>query len=1242
MRKTKTFITRNSLITPIILIFIFSMILLTSCNGNNRNLLLPMVIKCNLFLPMVIVSGILFLIIIGLFFFGNPKIVLKLIEKEEEIVLNFSQEQPGIPIAMFEILNKRKFLSDRRIKAEFDLQFKCFLTPSLKEILTIESSNPLLTIEKQNGDSRPLEFYIKDGRISDEKTLRQACVDDCYKIVFHPEVIKKNIKGDFTNKRIGFDLELKDFKINFIESRKTKFDERKSLKFEKQPFELNFVFKKEKVSIIVEPVRDDVNNGLQFIKDKEKYTIPYSAYKPQKKLFKFNFSNQAQYRASPPIEGRIFLKVYEGINPRNSNDIFYLGKSKKWDGESTGTEKTVFLRYKEDVNYYCYIKFDEMGQNPLVSRDFRLKLIFIEENDEPTVEWDQYLSVTSSREKTEPVIQIFAEFDSPPDIKFVHESDWINNLVVPKDSNEKFSKNRFEVPVSDLYRIEIEEDKRTELFTLKLGNFCNTGTGYYKWDIGDISLVNNEYIEAQEEAVTAEKASGEIEDNIYTQEEISFNLHPERLKISKFEFNIEVTFNITFQFFPERKSTEEELVRSGNITVNAACRHDVAPNYLVIDFGTSAIATDHWDYSTGLSEYENREPLRLESREYLMKSEDGLLPSIMNIRPNERIGDEKFVSLPAVENIEEIKAEWLITQIKLMLLDGCDEINAPDDFKFIDENGITRTGGQMNLGALIMSAYRNLKSNYISGIVENSRKIIVTYPNAYNSTHIDFLKELLIQVFEDKDKNVYKENIELVSESNAALFRYLKYSAGQKGKKRRPSQEDIIICDIGGGTMDISQAEVKWKKGKDYPTHIEIKKRDGIAFAGEKLDEAIGLQVHQILKECDKNISGSELKRPLAEVNHIQKASELIFKNKESEQPVEQEENETYPGTSTTSGNFYIKKIARKKDKSEKKIKNSTNFRRYMFDFKYTHILNFKKEMSKKEQEEDVKICLGENTIEKGLCFTNQKEHDLDIKIEGESFKPVIREADGSLYLVLKKKDWLELPYIKRFKELFKEKFSLFFKSDEKNIDEKNIPDDTSIVLFGRTSLWPDIQKAIKDFFPKKCKEIFKDKKGLRLKRSVVDGVLQQVVCWPHIDPNDNSHPGLPAIYYQNIPDNWEPKVLIPGKEGDPVAVDLNNSPFFRLGIKSSMGFSPYFGGYCYKRDSLCKKDKKIKIHLKKNTDKSNKIGYDFSLESDKYKNRFKKLKPKIERNIIIPGLKGSYWPIKEVQLDEVKPKDFK
>ncbi|MCP4155957.1 MAG: hypothetical protein GY757_50000, partial [bacterium] len=147
------------------------------------------------------------------------------------------------------------------------------------------------------------------------------------------------------------------------------------------------------------------------------------------------------------------------------------------------------------------------------------------------------------------------------------------------------------------------------------------------------------------------------------------------------------------------------------------------------------------------------------------------------------------------------------------------------------------------------SAYRNLRYNQLTDF--GAQKYIFTCPNIYTKSHKTNLLKILADVFAEPTHGIYKENIKLVSESDAVLYYYIKKTSGQDDAQ---AKETVVIIDIGASTMDFTLAGIHRKKENDTMIEDEviIKNNDGTVLAGETLDKAIAYQVHDILKKYNE------------------------------------------------------------------------------------------------------------------------------------------------------------------------------------------------------------------------------------------------------------------------------------------------------------------------------------------------------------------------------------------------------
>jgi hypothetical protein len=1167
----------------------------------------------------------------------NPKIRARVTRDIDtrKIPLDFSENNRETKeLAVLELSNTRKFLSKKRRHKPFNLDLLLSFSANPGVNFLDYEGNQLLKIKKisdQEEDSQNLplrktgNFYMVD--------LPGICAGSEFKIVLDPNAIKDlDIAGEAVGeKEVTFQLALEKLSGNFVKNGDPL--PVKKIKNQEKDWMRSFVllFKPEigTMNITFQEVDEEKNKDFVEI-EPDTYTIPYSANHPVQELFQLTAANGSVHRYSKPLRADLSYKVLEGVTPLDTNDIFYLVDNPSWPGEpGPKTGYSLAPGWGEKVKFYFYINFQDMD-NPHIPRNFQINIF----KDGSKVEGcSKSISVTRSKEKTEALIQIYDESGKASiENKEKGVFNQHHEMIVNETGEDVFP---LTVVVPGENHKDIIEAETTYLFTLRLKNNCKTREGYYRWKISGIKLQDNNQISINEEIKEKEiivdhsQMTGDIPDIESHREEIKFSLNGRMVKLMAYQLTFEITFNLLLEFFPGGKLKEETKKKQVNVKAKINGIHRVIPNYLIVDFGTSAIAVEYCDNSVGPASGQATNALLLQSMDGLMESEDGLIPSILNINKDKTVGTDEFVKLPAEKNLVSLKPELLLSAIKLMILEGERKIQIPKGFQCLDEKGNPLEYGDfLDLGSVVKSAYKNLKNIYIKKHVKEYRRLIFTYPNVYNETHKLFLKEILKEVFVDKEDSVYQENIFLVSESNAVLYDYLQQRAGEAGK---PGHESILICDVGGGTLDVSLADVTWEKETPYPAEINIIDRDGIAFAGEVLDKAIALQVHRILHQYEEKCGMPE--EPKATGTQILSDQETGIKGTK--------------GRATANKKFYHRRIA--EDGSADDDQKPHNLLQSMFEFKYYHILQFKKNMSSSTSTDFVKICLGDNDDQKGLCLMKGDEIPLMLEFEGRYFDSCIKNEGGILYLYLKKNDWLNLPYIKRYKELFTGKIKLFLKTTDKQLSASY-----TVILSGRTSLWPGIPEAAEELL--KAKPIYisgndPGKKDVKLKRAVTEGAMQKVVEWPHIKCRDPKSIGVPALNYKDKagpsrPGNWTIKIL---KENEPVKIDLNNSPHFQLGIKTSMDFIPFIGGACYERERFCRlgsKKKKVKIHLQP---ANNVIGWKFFIEQDEEdktagKSREKSLielpvDPRTETSGL--NLKGTHWPLKKVQLPDVDPKDF-
>ncbi|MCP4157087.1 MAG: hypothetical protein GY757_55765 [bacterium] len=1225
----------------------------------------------------IIIGAIIFLWVLREYLLKCRRrpVIEAIFEKAKKVTnrFDFSQETlEKTTLAFIQVKNTREKLTKKRKQLPFTLHLELAYDYRVQpkegnetgnvqndatSIIKLLQNNSETAISPQKVKERTLTFRVPSVKVDDRLT-----------VVFDFNEIKDFDPGTKGIKKIEpqdikITLNLKKATLQFENHRKTLPVEKRDDEW-KQEHTVRFIPETQNVkeNITVNPIlAKETQNG---------YNVNYSTSCPVQKLFKIQLQNPCLRLFAQPFAGTFKLQASEDNHTLDlENELHFWLQAEAVDTETASLDINVTRGQTQRVGLYT--DFLRLGENSLKPRNFQLDISFNKGEFTTSLK----LTVEPSNEKTEALVWL-GDGNTSALYKNIENTNENHQLVFPYPQDQDLLAN--ENPVNIKAKFSYENDKpisnraNQHLFTMKLNNGCITGTGYYDWDISNIKLHNNESAELKHEdenqviSLEPRNNSGCIEDTAEAEEALNFMLNAEAVLFKKFMLSLKVTFTLRIDFFPDGYGNNNRQEKMIHFEISVPHYHDVERNYLVVDYGTSAIAIKKIKYDLLGDNYEEIHGLlKLKSPDGHMPSRDSLLPSIINLNDGQLLESEEFISLPAERDIMMTKPGTVVNALKLQIISGTPAISIPKDFKYYIHAGQTEqevTDRAIELEALLKSAYRKLKNVYIEPEVSDYKRLIITCPNIYNQSHKAFLENLLHDIFANYRLGRYEKNFQLVSESDAVLYYYLK-------KKAQGSiiteTERVIIVDIGGGTLDITLAEVLWEENKNYPTEVEIIIRDGVQFAGEVLDKAIALQTHDLInrfelqqeknsQKKDKTILPVVTKKDASDPYHRE-----ILENNEKDntapakmQPLPETEYGDYNavGAETKQQDNlpleYKNRIVAQDDHQKENQsgedetttkQNYTNRQGMMSDFKYTYILDFKKQMAQKKDADTVKLCLGKNNLSSGLCvFWNLGDITEKLNIENVIYDCRIRsDADGLNYLYLKKGDWLKLPYIKRFKALFYQKLDLF--RQQKEVKDVG---DLTVILSGRTSLWPDIPGVIRKVFNKDDADIWGNDthtRSLELKRAVIEGAAQKVISWPQVKYSEPEYIGEPAIHYREKPGKWIKRIL---KTGETAKIDLGNSPFFRLGIKTTLDFVSFLSCNHMVREHYCLKVFEIELKIEARSD-GKVVSYDFFIRSDKQDGEFRKVIMDGRTDGSALNLKGTNWPIPDSWLPEVKSSEF-
>lgn len=134
---------------------------------------------------------------------------------------------------------------------------------------------------------------------------------------------------------------------------------------------------------------------------------------------------------------------------------------------------------------------------------------------------------------------------------------------------------------------------------------------------------------------------------------------------------------------------------------------------------------------------------------------------------------------------------------------------------------------------LLESIYENIFSKMGENGINDTKKLILTYPSTYTIEQRDSLRKLILAKF----KNIQPQNLHFVAESDAVLAHYLYSKRISNGGDPLKNNENILIYDMGAGTLDISYVHITINNDNEVIATIE--KRIGIPVAGNYLDYCI-------------------------------------------------------------------------------------------------------------------------------------------------------------------------------------------------------------------------------------------------------------------------------------------------------------------------------------------------------------------------------------------------------------------
>ena len=302
--------------------------------------------------------------------------------------------------------------------------------------------------------------------------------------------------------------------------------------------------------------------------------------------------------------------------------------------------------------------------------------------------------------------------------------------------------------------------------------------------------------------------------------------------------------------------------------------------WLALDFGTSATVAAYTDGASITREKEDDLLVNLQTplsryvdeyeKEAINEKNSPFLSSEILLRPNNGKGKALVQSTNYHDDIVQlsptIKKASKNLHLKIPFLKsliGMDTIpvyfQKLNDYEYyLNSRGEKYRFGDkpIQVSTILANTYKSLVRDFIIPQIGDHgqlNKIIISVPNTFTPIHLNLIKNLILEKFQ----NFRKDYIFFISESDAVACNYLMnwedYNFGRPAELKRKDTEYVLVYDIGAGTTDLTYFSIKQHRGGKK--EVEILGRLGKTTAGNYLDYKIAEIIDHLFEAEDKRFN---------------------------------------------------------------------------------------------------------------------------------------------------------------------------------------------------------------------------------------------------------------------------------------------------------------------------------------------------------------------------------------------------
>ena len=818
-------------------------------------------------------------------------------------------------------------------------------------------------------------------------------------------------------------------------------------------------------------------------------------YGQREQVLRHRLINRAGHAFGYPATGAWRLEARGIKDGEIVEDAFLL--TDEHGEELPGNEFHYEILPRTHTDLHVVVVYDRL-ENPMETVGYRIQL-----SNDGKVEDEWQLLLERSRDRTDVELEILTNkkhtLISPGEL---HRNPQVEHTL---DENKQ---GRIPVHTGGA-----ESVNTTTLLYLRLANRCQGGHGFADWSAsmetrgtgGDFPF--DAFVLQDNKGHTREGRLTDSPDATKRERTLALVMQNSKVRIDQRDMALTLTIQIDWRLYPNGAGGDTESLRTKAI-LHLPLRHIPAHHVLAVDFGTSAIAMGHaiGEDTHILDLHRQSERILDEARisRALFYGHESNTPFLCSDASLRAIGEvapcapnsPKYLDLPASKRTIAEDPLTLMLALKSLIAAGRTYLDIPTaKYPYLNHDGELEKRLPPPIGEVLEGAYKGLLESYITPILQSQGKdyahLVVTHPNTYTLPHLDMLREIIEAVFlgAGGPNRIYKENIHYLSESDAVAYYYLAHANEYWGDWDRIPEQERILI------YDIGAGTLDL-------TLLTVKRK--VASGGVRYPAEMRIE-----RRSGANKAGNLLDECIARDLDVWLRDKL--------------------------GDLYANRIVADRPEPGDSMTLAT-----MLELR-NQIQILKQGLS--AQDEAPELIFAGSVFEDLQGLVSTKSADLARYRETDGLRV---EPDGAVVWCPGADLITEGAYVKTLIEkLTYGELMKFFDNKVPNID--------TVVLSGRTSLWPGFQEKLKQTLPDVRTWVCPLEDTITLKQMVVEGALIRLSRWSKLEIHDPKIFGHYEVRYEKRgPGDWE---SVPLEKGKPVSIPLVNAATIRIGLRNPNGF---------------------------------------------------------------------------------------